>query len=105
MLDVEHHLALDQQVVTERQLVLRQVDHALDRVLDGHEPEIDLTRLDCVEHIGHRAVQHVLGCGEVVLRLQSLLGERAEWAEEADTSCWTNHVSQAIGTHSLLQTI
>ena len=80
VLDVEHHLALDQQIVTECQLVLRQVDRALDRVLDGHESEIDLAGLDGVEHIGHRAVQHVLGRGEVGLRLQRLLGERAERA-------------------------
>ncbi len=59
--------------------------------------------LDGVEHVGHRAVEHELGLGEVGLRLQCLLGERAEWAEEADTSCWTNHVSQAIGTRSLQQ--
>ncbi len=89
--------------MAEGQLVLGQVDHALDRVLDGYEPEIDVPGLDCVEHVGHRSVEHMLGCGQVVLRLQGLLGERAEWAEEADTSCWTNHVSQAIGTRSLRQ--
>ena len=46
LLDGDDHLALDEQIVVERQLVLRQVDHALDRVLDRHEAQIDLTRLD-----------------------------------------------------------
>ena len=100
VLDVEHDLALDQQVVAERQLVLREVDRALDRVLDRHEPEVDLAALDGVEHVGHGAVQQVLRIGEVGLRLQRLLGERAERPEEADASCWTNHVSQAIGLRS-----
>ncbi|MFT3851882.1 MAG: hypothetical protein QM733_03965 [Ilumatobacteraceae bacterium] len=39
MLDVEDDLALDEQVVGERQLVLAEVDGTLDRVLDGDEPE------------------------------------------------------------------
>ena len=60
VLDVEHDLALDEQVVAERELVLGEVDGALDRVLDGDEPEVDLARLDGVEHVGHRPVQHVL---------------------------------------------
>ena len=97
VLDVEHHLALDQQVVAERQLVLRQVDHSLDRVLDRDEPEIDLAGFHGVEHVGHRAVQHVLGGREVGLRLQGLLGEGAERPEEADLRRWVDHMSQVIG--------
>jgi hypothetical protein len=38
VLDVDHDLALDQQVVVERQGVLGEVHHALDRVLDRHQP-------------------------------------------------------------------
>ena len=101
VLDVEHHLALDQQIVAERQLVLGEVDRSLDRVLDGHEAEVDLAGLDGVEHVGHGAVQHVLGRSQIGLRLQRLLGERAERPEEADTSRGVNHVSQAIGTRSV----
>ena len=33
----------------------REVDRALDRVLDGHEAEVDLARLDGVEHVGDGA--------------------------------------------------
>ena len=105
VLDVEHHLALDQQLVAERQLVLRQVDRSLDRVLDGHEAEIDLAGLDGVEHVGHGAVQQVLGRSQVGLRFQRLLGERAERPEEADASCCANHVSQAIGPRSFHRAI
>ena len=50
----------------------------------GDEPEIDLAGLDRVEHVGHRAEQHELAVGEVGLRLQRLLGERAERPEEPD---------------------
>ena len=42
LLDVEHDLALDEQVVVEDQRVLREVDGALDRVLDGDEADVDL---------------------------------------------------------------
>ena len=44
VLDVEDHLALDQQVVVERQRVLGEVDDALDRVLDRHDTAVDVTR-------------------------------------------------------------
>ena len=84
MLDVEHDLALDQQVVVEGQLVLGEVDGALDRVLDGDEADVDLAALDRVEHVGHRAEQHQLRRGEIGLGAERLLGERAERAEEPD---------------------
>ena len=63
-------------------------------------PKSTSPTLDGIEHIGHGAVQQVLRISEIGLRLQCLLGERAEWPEEADASCWTNHVSQAIGLRS-----
>ena len=85
VLDVDHDLAHDQQFVVERERVLREVDHAFDGVLDGHHAEVDLPALHRVEHVGHRAIRHVLGPGQVGERLQRLLGERAERSEEADT--------------------
>ena len=45
VLDVEHDLARDQQVVVERQGVLGEVDDALDRVLDRHDAAVDVTGL------------------------------------------------------------
>ena len=80
--DVDHDLALDQQVVIEGQRVLREVDHALDRVLDRDDADIDLTLLDGIEHVGHRAVRDVLGVDEVGLRQQGLLCEGSERSEE-----------------------
>ena len=67
MLDVDHDLAMDHQIVVERQRVLREVDHALDRVLDRHDADIDLALLDRVEHIGHRAIRDVFDLGEIGL--------------------------------------
>ena len=84
MLDVDHDLTLDQQVVIERQRVLGEVDHALDRVLDRDHADVDLTLLDRIEHVGHRAVGDVFGVGEIGLRQQRLLGEGAERPEEPD---------------------
>ena len=49
--------------------------------------------LDRVEHVGHGAEQHELGRGEVGLRLQCLLGERAERSEETDAG----HSPKATG--------
>jgi hypothetical protein len=40
VLDVEHDLAGDQEVVVEGQGVLGEVDDALDRVLDRHDPAL-----------------------------------------------------------------
>ena len=50
----------------------------------GDEAEIDLAGVDGVEHVGHRAERHELGSGQIGLREQRLLGERAERTEEAD---------------------
>ena len=57
---------------------------ALDRVLDRDEAEIDLARLGRDEHVADRRDRHELAEGEVGLREQRLLGERAERSEEAD---------------------
>ena len=84
VLDVEHDLARDQQVVVERQGVLGEVDDALDRVLDRHDAAVDLAGGDGVEHVGHGRVGDELAAGEVGLGAQRLLGERAERPEEPD---------------------
>ena len=99
-LDVEDDLAGDQQVVVERQGVLREVDDALDRVLDRHDAAVDLAAGDGVEHVGHGRVGDGLGGGEVGLRPQRLLGERAERPEEPDRRVGGTRrdmASQAIG--------
>ncbi|CAB4886378.1 unannotated protein [freshwater metagenome] len=57
VLDVQHDLALDEQAVVEGQFVLREVDRALDRVLDRQEAVVQLAGVDGVEHVGHRAVR------------------------------------------------
>jgi hypothetical protein len=82
VLDVEHDLALDQEVVVEGELVLGEVDGALDRVLDRHEAEVDLAAVDGVEHVGHRAVRDQVGRRQVGLGEERLLGERAAGTEE-----------------------
>ena len=84
VLDVEHQLPLDQQVLVEGEVVLGEVDHALDRVLDGDEAVVDVAPLDGVEHIGHGAKEHPLGRGEIGLHADGLLGERAERSQEAE---------------------
>ena len=63
---------------------MRDVDDALDRVLDRHEAEVDLARFGRVEHVGDRRDRHQLALREVGLGEQRLLGERAERPEEPD---------------------
>ena len=81
MLDVEHHLALDQEVVGEDQRVLGEVDGALDRVLDGRRSRGRRRRPR-----RRRARRGIDGSGtssrrgEVGLGQQRLLGERARAA-------------------------
>jgi hypothetical protein len=84
MLDVEHYVASDDQVVVERQGVEREVHHALDRVLDRHEPDTDLAGGDGVENVRHRPVGDQLTGGKVRLGAHRLLGERPERPEEPD---------------------
>ena len=84
VLDIEHDLAVDAQLVVERQRILREVDGSFDRVLDGDEAEVDVAALDRVEHIGHGAVRHQLAVGQIGLGAQRLLGEGSERAEESD---------------------
>jgi len=87
VLDVEHHFALDEQIVVEHQCVLGEVHRALNRVFDRNEAEVDLPRLHRVEHIGHGAIRHELECCQISLREQRLLGEGASGPEIADTTC------------------
>ena len=53
--------------------------------------------LDRVEHVGHRAAQHQLAARQVGLRLQRLLGERAERPEEADARGGSIHGRSGYG--------
>ena len=82
--DVEHDLAHDHQIVVERQGVEREVHHPFDRILDRHEAEIDLVAADGVEHIGDRAIRDQLTVGQIGLRPQRLLGERAGRPQKGD---------------------
>ena len=78
LLDVEHDLALDEQVVVEGQRVLREVDGALDRVLDGDEADVDLAVGSTASSTsGIVRQRHQLGRGQVGLAEERLLGERA----------------------------
>ncbi len=80
-----HDLALDQQVGVERERVERDVDRALDRVLERHEAEVDVaglawpTSTSVIDGSGDQ-----LAAGEVGLGEQRLLGERAGRPEIAD---------------------
>ena len=84
VLDVEHDFALNEEVVVERQRIQGQIDRALDRVLNGHEAEVDLTDFDGFEHLRDRTQGHELAAGQVRLRQQRLFGERAAWPQETD---------------------
>ena len=83
-LDVEDDLSGDQQVVVECQRVLGEVDDSLDGVLDRHHAVVEVTGGDSVEDVGHGRVVDQLTGGEIGLRAQRLLGERAERPEEPD---------------------
>ena len=91
VLDVEHDLAGDQQVVVERQGVLGEVDDPFDGVLDRYHAAVDVGGLDGVEDVGNGGEVDELGGDEIVLRAHGLLGERAEGPEEADPSDRTRH--------------
>ena len=80
----EHDLPLDEELVLEDERVEADVDAALDRVLDGHEPDVGVARLGRRQHLRDRAVGHELLACEVGLREQRLFGERARRAQEGD---------------------
>jgi hypothetical protein len=83
--DVEHHLALDEQVVIEGEGILREIHHPLDRVLDGHESCFHLARLYGVEDVRYSAVRHVCNSAEIRLADECLLGKGAGRTKESYT--------------------
>ena len=85
LLHVEHHLALDEQIVVEDQAVLREVDRALDRVLDGDEADVDPAGVHGPQDLRHRGQRHELAGREIGLGQERLLGERPQRAEEPDS--------------------
>ena len=86
--EVERHrqvdLLLDEQLGVEGEGVEGDGDRALDRVLDGHDPEVDVAVLDRGDHVRDVAVGDGLARGEVGLRAQRLFRERAVGPEEPD---------------------
>jgi len=92
VLDVEHHLALDQQLVVEHERILREVHRAFNGVLDRHEAEVDVARRHGVKHVGYGAHRDALVRGEVGLRKQRLLGESAGRPEIRDAACFRHLV-------------
>ena len=97
VLDVEHDLALDQQVVVEGQLVLREVDHSLDRVLDRTKPKSTSPASTASSTSGIVRYNTCSAAARSGCDLQGLLGERAERPEKADLRRWVDHMSQVIG--------
>ncbi len=79
-------LALHEQLGVERERVEGDGDRALDRVLDGHDADVDLAALDRGDHVRHVAERHRFARGEVGLREQRFLRERAVGPEEPDPS-------------------
>ena len=68
----------------EGQRVDGDVDRALDGVLDGREPEVDLAGGGRGQDVGYRREGDQLGRRQVGLGEQGLLGEGAFGAEEGD---------------------
>ena len=82
--DVDDHLALDQQIGLERQGVDGGVHRALDHVLDGGEPVVDIAPLGGPQHLDDAAELHVVVGGEIGLAEHGLLGERTDRPQVAD---------------------
>ena len=57
--DVDHHLALDQQFGIEGKRVDGGVDRPLDHVLYCREPVVDLPCFDCFQHFDYGAEPHM----------------------------------------------
>ena len=84
-MDVEHDFTGDDEVVIEGESIEGEVHHALDRVLNRYETEVDVAVGHGVEHIGNGAHRQQLPRRKVALGAQRLLGEGAERPEERDT--------------------
>ena len=86
--EVQRHrqvdLPLHEQLGVEGEGVEGDGDRALDRVLDGHDAEVDVAALDRGDHVRDVAERHRLARGEVGLRAQRLFRERAVGPEEPD---------------------
>ena len=102
--DGQVDLALDEQVGVERERVERDRDRALDRVLDRHEPDVDLAALDGGDDVRDRAQRHRLARREVGLGLERFLGERAAGPEIADAG-HADDGSGAVARHPVVWTV
>ena len=77
-------LTLQEQIGLERQRVERDVDRALDGVLERDDPDIDLAVRRGFDDIGDRSQLDELTRGEIRLGQQCLLGEGAGRPQIAD---------------------
>ena len=82
-MDVEHDLALDQQVDLEHEAVERRAHGSLDRVLYRKEAEIDLPGADRVEHVGEGRLRD-RSCDQIGLSRQRLFCEGPGRSQERD---------------------
>ena len=82
--DVHHHLALDVEVDVEDEPVDGGAHRALDGVLNGDEPEVDLARGHLFEDGRDGRERAEVGPGQVGLGQQRLLGEGGRRAEVGD---------------------
>ena len=80
-MDVHHHLTLNVQVDVVNQAVDGGADGPLDPVLNGHEPEVDLTPGDGLEHRRDGRQGRQVRGGQVGLGEERLLGEGGIRAE------------------------
>ena len=88
MLDVEDDLALNEQIVIEREGIQCEVHRPLDRVFDRNKTEIDIALLDGLENLGDRPEREEVARREVGLAQYGLLTERAERTEKTNAqSC------------------
>jgi hypothetical protein len=67
VLDVEHDLTLNEEIVIEHQCVLREVDRSFDGILNRYESVFDFSSLDCIQHVGHGGIWNALERSEVRL--------------------------------------
>ena len=82
--DVEQNLTLDQEIKLERKRVERDVDSALNRVLDGNKAVVDLAPVDRTQNFIDRLDRHQLCGGQIGLAQQRLFRERTVGTKKAD---------------------
>ena len=100
MLDIKDDFPLNQQIVVERQRILREIDESLDGIFDRNKTGVDQPGFHRVKNFWHVPKRHKLARREIGLGQQCLFGESAKRTEKSDARGCVGHKEQGYARNT-----